>query len=266
MKSFSPLLLVLLLCASAAAYGPGCPACNPDILAETPSLKPSMPWKILVYSRTEGYRHKSIDAGIAAYRELGKEHGFEVTATEDPATFTDEKLARFAVIVFLNTTGDVLNDEQQAAMQRFIQNGGGFVGVHSATDTEYNWPWYGRLVGAYFDGHPKVQAATIRVNDPAHPSTAHLPEDGQWKRTDEWYNFRDVQPDLTILLRLDESTYEGGKMGDDHPIAWCHEFDGGRSWYTGGGHTAESFTTDKAFRQHLLGGLLWAAGRADASD
>ena len=218
-------------------------------------------FSILVFSRTAGFRHSSIPDGIAAIVEIGEEEGFTVVATEDPGRFTDDGLAGYDGVIFLNTTGDVLDDEQQAAFERFIAKGRGYVGVHSAADTEYDWPWYGQLVGAYFKSHPRIQPADVVVEDAAHPSTAHLPE--RWNRTDEWYNYRDTpRPNVRVLLHLDTSTYEGSTMPDDHPTAWCHEFGGGRAWYTGGGHTSESFT-DPAFRDHLLGGILWSTGHAE---
>src|SRR5690606_10691828 len=191
----------------------------------------------LVFSKTAAFRHGSIPAGIAAIEELGEEHGFEVTATEDAGAFTTENLAQYDVVVWLSTTGDVLNDAQQAAFEQYIQNGGGYAGIHAASDTEYDWPWYGELVGAYFASHPPgTPTATVVVEDPAHPSTHHLP--AQWERTDEWYSFRDnPRGDVHVLASLDESSYAVGShaMGPDHPIAWCHDYDGGRSWYTGGG-------------------------------
>src|SRR6516165_4748532 len=185
---------------------------------------------ILVFSKTTGFRHDSIPDGIAAIRTLGAEHGFTVDATEDATTFTDAALARYKAVVFLSTTGDVLNPEQKAAFERYIRSGGGFVGIHSASDTEYNWWRYGRLVGAYFANHPQIQRATVHIADPSHPSTKGLPT--IWERTDEWYNFR-TNPcgAVHVLATLDETTYSGGKMGDDHPIAWCHMMEGGRSWY-----------------------------------
>ena len=143
-------------------------------------------------------------------------------------------------------------------MERFIQNGGGFVGIHSATDTEYDWAWYGQLVGSYFDGHPAIQEAEVDVVDNAHLSTSGLPN--PWLRTDEWYNFDpDPTGSVTVLLTVDESTYSGGTMGNPHPIAWFHEFDNGRSWYTAMGHTEASYS-EPLFRQHLLGGIRYAAG------
>ncbi|SFD53792.1 ThuA domain-containing protein [Streptomyces aidingensis] len=219
---------------------------------------------VLVFSRTAGFRHDSIDEGIAAIRQLGAENHFSVTATEDPAQFTDANLAQYEAVVWLSTTGDVLDSAQQAAFERYIRAGGGYAGIHAASDTEYDWPWYGGLVGAYFDSHPHNQQATLTVEDPDHPSTAHLPD--SWSRFDEWYNYRDnPRGDVHVLASLDESSYTGGTMDGDHPIAWCHAYDGGRSWYTGGGHTAESYS-EPEFRQHLLGGILSVAGAAPAPE
>jgi type 1 glutamine amidotransferase len=216
------------------------------------------PIAILIFSKTAGYRHESIPAGIAAIKGLGAQHRIEVDATEAASTFTDAGLAKYRVVVFLNTTGTVLDADQHAAFERFIRHGGGFVGVHSATDTEYQWLWYGKLVGAYFIKHPPIQPATVKVVDASHVSTKHLP--AQWMRTDEWYNFRN-QPDadVTVLLRIDESSYNGGTMGENHPMAWCHAYDGGRAWYTALGHTKESYS-DPLFLQHVWGGIAWAAG------
>ncbi|VAX40070.1 Cytochrome c551/c552 [hydrothermal vent metagenome] len=218
----------------------------------------TQPRSVLIYSRTVGFRHASIPDGIAALQALGTAHGFLVVATEDPAHFTDETLDQYAVVVFLSTTGDILNDDQQGAFERFIAKGRGFVGIHAAADTEYDWPWYGKLVGGYFKSHPPVQPADLLVIDRDHPATAHLDE--VWHRTDEWYNYRqNPRGRVRVLIELDESTYKNGGMGDDHPIAWCHEFGGGRAFYTGGGHTSESFT-EPEFLAHLLGAIRWAAG------
>lgn len=228
-------------------------------LKDTIAKKPPRTPRVLVFSKTAGFRHGSIAAGVAAMAELGVEHGFRTTHTEDAAIFTDEGLARFDVIVFLNTTGDILNDDQQEAMQRFVRAGNGFFGIHSATDTEYDWAWYTGLVGAQFRRHPAVQPAEIDVIDREHPSTAHLP--ARWPRTDEWYDFRARPPaTVRILMNLDESTYNGGQMGDPHPIAWCRAYDGGRAIYTAGGHTNQSFA-EPDFRAHLAGAVRWAAGQ-----
>lgn len=214
---------------------------------------------VLLYSRTAGYRHGNIPKAIAALRKLGRGHGFSVAATEDPASFTLHELSRFGAVVFLNTSGEVLEGLQQEALQAYIRGGGGFVGIHAACDTLYEWPWYGELVGAYFASHPIVQPAKVRVIDRDHPATAHLPS--EWKRWDEWYDFR-VSPrgKVRVLATLDESSYFGGKMGEDHPIVWCREFEGGRSFYTGLGHTRRGFS-DPRYLQHLLGGIHYALGR-----
>ena len=216
--------------------------------------------RILVFTKTSGFRHESIPAAIAAIRQLGVANGLIVDVTEDSTAFTDASLARYDAVVFLMTTGDVLDESQQRAFERFIRRGGGFAGVHSAADTEYGWPWYGGLVGAYFKSHPQVQRATVRIVDRRNPSTAGVPR--SWPRTDEWYNFaRNPSPSVHVLATLDETSYSPGPdaMGADHPIAWWHAYQGGRAWYTGGGHTAASYA-DPHFRRHLLGGIRYAAG------
>lgn len=214
--------------------------------------------KILVFSKTAGYHHKSIDAGIKAIQELGVRYHFAVDTTTDSTKFVLANLKKYDAIVFLSTTGDVLNEEQQKAFQQYIQGGGGFLGVHAATDTEYGWPWYGKLVGAYFVKHPKIQEAVLNITDSTNLSTKQLPR--PWKRTDEWYNFKDIQPDLHVLISIDESSYQGGTNGANHPMAWYHNFEGGRAFYTELGHTDESYS-DPLYLQHLWGGLQYAMGK-----
>ena len=217
-------------------------------------------FRVLVFSKTEGFRHSSIPTGIAAITQLGQEYGFIVEATENAALFNFKNLQKFEVIIFLSTTGDVLSIEQQNAFEQYIHNGGGFVGIHAASDTEYDWPWYGKLVGAYFDSHPEIQTATIQVTDQNHISTKHLSK--FWERTDEWYNYnKNPRGQVHVLATLDESSYSGGNMENDHPIAWMHEFHGGRSWYTGGGHTEASYA-EPDFLKHILGGILYASGKS----
>ncbi|MFC4607052.1 ThuA domain-containing protein [Streptomyces maoxianensis] len=218
--------------------------------------------RVLVFSKTAGFRHDSIPAGVAALKELGKTSNMTVDATEEAAQFTSSNLARYDAVVFLSTTGDVLNADQQKAFENFVTTGGGYMGVHAAADTEYDWAFYGGLVGAYFASHPQIQPATVRVEDHTHPSTAHL--DDAWERTDEWYNYRtNPRGKARVLATLDETTYQGGTMKGDHPIAWCQTYQGGRSFYTGGGHTKEAYA-EPAFRQHLLGGLRYASGQVKA--
>ncbi|MGH7676819.1 MAG: ThuA domain-containing protein [Gemmatimonadaceae bacterium] len=214
--------------------------------------------RILVFSRTAGYRHASIEPGIAAVRKLGAENGFAVDATEDATAFTSQNLQRYRAVVFLSTTGDVLDATQQDALERYIRAGGGWVGIHSATDTEYDWPWYGRLAGAYFTSHPNnpnVRRGTFRVRDSTHVSTQGLP--ARWERADEFYNFKSIDPAIRVLLDIDESSYEGGTNGANHPMSWFHEYDGGRAWYTNMGHTDATYA-EPLFLKHLLGGIRWA--------
>jgi type 1 glutamine amidotransferase len=214
--------------------------------------------RVLVFTRTTGFRHDSIPDAIEVLRRIGAEGGLAVDATEDPEVFRDANLPAYRAVVFLLTTGDVLDGEGQTALERFVRSGGGWVGVHSASDTEYDWPFYDQLLGEYFAGHPEIQPATVRVEDRSHPATAALPE--LWPRTDEWYNFRaSPRGAVHVLATLDEGTYSGGSMGSDHPIAWCHEVSGGRAIYTAGGHTRESYT-EPLFVAHLAGAVRWAAG------
>ncbi len=216
--------------------------------------------RVCVFSRTTQFRHTSIEAGVAALRALAAQRGWSLEAGEDAGVFSDEGLQRFDVIVFLSTTGDVLDGAQQSAMERFIRAGGGFVGIHSASDTEYDWPWYGQLVGAYFKSHPPLQQASVIVEDPNHPASASLPS--PWTRVDEWYAFRsNPREQVHVLLRVDEASYDPGEsaMGADHPIAWCHEYDGGRACYSALGHREESYA-EPLLLSHFAGAIEWAAG------
>ncbi|MEJ2583530.1 MAG: ThuA domain-containing protein [Robiginitalea sp.] len=213
--------------------------------------------RVLVFTKTNGYRHQSIEKGVAALRELSLEAGIALDHTEDSLQFNPKNLSNYQLVVFLSTTGDVLGPAQEAAFRDFIARGGSFMGIHAATDTEYDWPWYGELVGAYFESHPEQQQATLEVVDWQHPSTRHLPQ--RWSHFDEWYNFRDFQAGIKVLINLDESSYQGGSNGKSHPIAWYHSFGGGRAFYTGMGHTEAAFD-DPTFRKHLSGGLRYCLG------
>ncbi|WP_329232387.1 ThuA domain-containing protein [Streptomyces canus] len=218
--------------------------------------------RVLVFSKTAGFRHDSIPDGVAAVKQLGETGGFTVDATEDANAFTPKNLRRYDAVVFLSTTGDVLDPTQQRAFEGYIRQGGGYVGIHAAADTEYDWTFYGGLVGAYFQSHPAIQPATVVAEDRAHPSTSGLPP--TWNRTDEWYNYRSNPRDRAhVLASLDESSYTGGTMNGDHPIAWCQDYQGGRAFYTGLGHTKESYA-DPAFLGHVLGGIRYAIGDAQA--
>ncbi|TAG29600.1 MAG: ThuA domain-containing protein [Sphingobacteriia bacterium] len=213
--------------------------------------------KVLIFSKTNGYRHESIEAGVAAIRKLGAENNFSVDATEDSLFFTKANLKKYKTVIFLSATGEVLGTEQQKVFQQYIQHGGGFVGVHAATDCGYTWPWYIGLVGASFESHPEQQMAKLVVKDATHLSTKSLPL--IWERKDEWYNFKNLNLNTKVLLAIDESSYKGGKNGENHPMAWYHIYDGGRSFYTELGHTKESFE-EPLFLNHLLGGIQYAMG------
>jgi type 1 glutamine amidotransferase len=233
-------------------------------------------FKALVFSKTAAFRHASIPTAVTAVRQLGAEHNFAVDATEDAAAFNDANLAQYDVVIFLMTTGDVLDDTQQAAFERYIQAGGGYTGIHSASDTEYDWPWYGGLVGAYFRDHPGVagvnqqfQQATMKVAGFSNPANVLLPR--RWTRVEEWYNFRtNPRPNVRVLTTVDENTYDprgysvpGGSpgMGEDHPISWCHAYDGGRAFYTAIGHSASAYS-EPLVLAHILGGIEETAGVA----
>ncbi|WP_394841125.1 ThuA domain-containing protein [Pendulispora brunnea] len=221
------------------------------------------PNQVLVFSKTAGFRHDSIPAGIEAIRQLGSANGFTVTATEDSTAFNPANLGAFKAVVFLSTTGDVLDATQQNALQAYVDGGGGYVGVHAAADTEYDWPYYGQLVGAWFKSHPAgTPQAVVRTEDRTHPATSHLGP--TWTRVDEWYNYRtNPRAAVHVLQNVDEGSYSGGEMGD-HPITWCHPQGSGRSFYTGLGHTTESYS-DAAFRTLLLGGIKYATGAVSAN-
>jgi cytochrome c len=219
--------------------------------------------KVLVFSKTTAYRHEVIAAATQALTELGRSEAFNVVATEEADLFSDESLVQFQAVVFLNTTGDVLNQEQQVAFERYIQAGGGFVGIHSAADTEWRedpWYWYQRLVGGVFLSHPQNsdQSATVAVVG-QHPLVAGLP--ATWSASDEWYDYQRLSADIQVVMTVSEDSYKGGQMGDYHPIAWYRDFDGGRSFYVGLGHTASTYDNAQ-FLSLLHGGLEYAMGES----
>ncbi|MER5647580.1 ThuA domain-containing protein [Streptosporangium sp. NPDC002524] len=232
------------------------------VLVPAAAQAAAAPFEVLVFSKTAGFRHDSIPTGIQTIRDLGTANGFTVTATEDANAFNASNLATYEAVIFLSTTGDVLNATQQTAFQNYVNGGGGYLGVHAAADTEYDWAYYGQLVGAWFSGHPAIQQATVRTEDNTHPATSHL--GATWSRSDEWYNYR-TNPRSTarVLQSLDEGSYSGGTMNGDHPITWCHPQGSGRSFYTGLGHTIQSYA-ETGFRSLLLGGIRYAAGQVAA--
>ena len=213
------------------------------------------PARVLVFSRTEGFRHDSIDTAVATLQWLAAAEGLAADHSEDARVFNAANLARYRVMVFANTTGDVLDAAQQRALQAFVRAGGGFVGIHAAADTEYDWPWYGQLVGAWFLGHPPgLQDTHVQ---PEREGRAVGPA---WAVRDEIYDYRhNPRGQVQVIATVDEGRYQGGRMGADHPIAWCRAFEGGRSWYTGLGHTAAIYA-DPRFLDQLRGGLRYAAG------
>lgn len=211
-----------------------------------------------MFSKTAGYRHtSSIVSGKKHLLELGLKNKFIVDTTESADVFTTENLKQYAAVFFLCTTGNVLNDAQQKAFEQFIRSGGGYFGLHSSADTEYEWPWFGELNGAYFKNHPRPQEAIFNVIDTSNIATAHLPK--VWRRSDELYNFKWIGTDLHVLITIDETSYTGGGNGENHPMAWYHDFDGGRGFYTALGHDNKSWE-DPLFQQHVLGGIKYAMG------
>ncbi|KEO73709.1 ThuA domain-containing protein [Anditalea andensis] len=219
-------------------------------------LAQKMQFNALTFSKTEGFRHESIEAGTNALKKLAAENFFKLDHTEDASLFTEDYLNNYDVIILLNTTGDIFNADQREAFKKFVQSGKGVVGVHSATDTEYDWPWYTELIGAQFESHPHIQTARVQTVH-QHPSTYHLPKIWLW--TDEWYNFKHFNDKVIVLLELDESSYESGKEEKrSHPISWYHDYDGGRVFYTGLGHDPRIYE-NPVFIRHLLGGIWYAA-------
>ncbi|HEY9048739.1 MAG TPA: ThuA domain-containing protein [Ohtaekwangia sp.] len=218
------------------------------------------PPRILVFTKTDGFRHTSIEAGKAAFEKMATEKGFAADFTEDAALFKTENLKKYNAVVFLNTTGDVLNPEQQSEFERYIQAGGGYLGIHAATDCEYDWPWYGQLAGAYFLDHPNpnnIQKGKFYVVEKDHWATKGMPD--TFERTDEFYSFKRIDPSIHVLVKIDEKSYQGGKNGADHPMSWYHDFDGGRAFYTAMGHTDETFS-EPLFLNHIWAGLQYAMG------
>ncbi|WP_025764759.1 ThuA domain-containing protein [Dyadobacter tibetensis] len=220
-------------------------------------------FKALLFTRTAGFHHQSIHEGVAGVRQLAQRHNFSVDWQESPGVFNEKQLKNYDVVIFLNTTGDVLNAEQQTAFEKFIQSGKGWVGVHAAADTEYDWDWYTRMVGMMFNTHPAQQTAYLDVVDNNFPGLERFPKRMLW--TDEWYEYQKPYKSnyLKFLITLDEKTYnpktsKGTGMGDVHPIAWYHAFDGGRAFYTGLGHIGLVYS-DQSFLDHLYGGIYWAA-------
>lgn len=209
--------------------------------------------EVLVLTKTNGFRHSSIEKGVQTFKEIGAKHNWNITHSEDSLVFTKKNLDKIDLVIFLNTTGDIFGESQEKAFKNYMENGGRFFGIHAASDTEFEWEWFGKFIGGYFKSHPNKQTATIHKTT-AHETVKAFPETMQ--RFDEWYNFYNLNPDVTVTLSLDESSYEGGENGENHPYAWFQEVGDGLMYYTGGGHTEESYD-EPGFRQHLEDVMLW---------
>ena len=241
--------------------------CLPLLVFSQTLLAQSVNWKrikVLVYTKNgEGFVHDNIENSIIALKALGEQQGFSVDATADPSVFTDENLKQYDALVFSNTNNDVFDtDAQRVALMRYIQAGGGFVGIHSASGTERNWTWFKQLLGATFYWHDKYQPFTVNILDVNHPSVAHLPRKWVREKGDEFYYLKQMHVNLHVVAVNDATTLTGedarrlDTFGDVFPSVWCHVFDGGRSWYTSLGHSKEDYMDDE-FRQHILGGIAW---------
>jgi len=214
-------------------------------------------FRALVFSKTAGFRHQSIPNAIVALKKMGTKQVFSVHASEDPKVLAEENLMKYDVLILVSSTGTIFDETTRASLQKFVRSGKGVVGVHAATDSEYDWPWYNEMIGAYFLAHPAQQTLRLEVVDRDHPSTWHLPKNWMW--TDELYEFRDINPNIKVLINADETTYEVARgNGKNHPMAWYHEFDGGRVFYTALGHV-DSAWDDDDFLKHLYGGIWYAA-------
>ncbi len=223
-------------------------------------------FKVLVFTKTDGFHHQAINEGVDALRAIAVRHHFTLDWEEDAKVFNDERLAQYQAVVFLMTTGNVLNEDQQAATERFIQAGNGFVGIHSASDTEYDWDWYTQMVGRTFHRHPHIQTAELQVLSREFPGVARMPERFLW--TDEWYEFGQERIEgLNYILAVEDRPFEGSTKaglatkkgkGSFRPMAWYHEYDGGRAFYTALGHMPSTYS-DRLFLEHIYGGLYWAA-------
>lgn len=235
------------------------------VVAGTSSVQAEQ-FSVFLFTKTDGWHHKSINAAVTAMETLSEKHHFSIDWHEDASRINPENLAQYDVIMFMLTTGDILNDEQKRAMEQFVKSGKGFVGVHSASDTEYQWDWYTRMVGRSFHIHPLIQTAELSVMSREFPGLERMPDRFLW--TDEWYEFGEEKIDtLNYILSVDESTFDpvakwddksGKGMGEFHPVAWYHEYDGGRAFYTALGHMGSTYS-DTLFMEHIYGGLYWAA-------
>jgi len=225
------------------------------------------PVNVLVFSKTAGFRHESISSGLKMLYDQSKKQNWVITATENAGLFTDGFLSNFDVVVFLNPTGDAINAAGQTAFEKFMKSGKGFIGIHAAADCEYDWPFYGNLVGGYFKTHPASQEATVVFEKSDHPAMKPFKGMKSYTTFDEWYTFKaNPRPNVNVLATLDEKSIkkfdnDNFRMGD-HPIIWWSEKDGIRSFYTGFGHTHEAFQ-DKLIIEHITNAVNWAVRRVN---
>lgn len=228
------------------------------------------PKQILIYTHNgegyneKGYVHENIAASVEALKKLCSDNRYAVQATDDPSIFTPEKLRKINCIIFSNSNNQAFETEaQKQAFIAYTHNGGGFVGIHSASGSERQWPWFWAMVGGKFVRHPELQKFTIKVVDKNHPATDFLGDSWAWE--DECYYTDQLNPDIHVLLAADLTTivddkkvqYPGTTFGNFFPLSWCHEFEGGRQFYTALGHKAEYYKDEK-FLKHLLGGIKWS--------
>lgn len=226
--------------------------------------------RVLIYTRNgEGYVHDNIAASVAALEKICSAENIATDVSDLPEVFTPENLARYDAIVFCNSNNEGFDtDDQKKTFQEFIRSRKGFAGIHIASGTEREWPWYWALVGGKFVRHPPYQTFDVVVTDPDHPSTRPLP--ARWTVEDECFYSNQLNPDIHVLLSVDLTTvedelmseYPGETFGLLFPLCWCHHFEGGRQWYTALGHDA-AFYEDPLFVAHLRGGILWILGLED---
>lgn len=241
-------LLLVILCTVLLA---GCRNATPEPGSTQPPVQ-----KVLILTKTNGFRHTSIETGITMFLNNATAWNISPVVVAGTSAFAGNGLDAYDVIVLLNTTGDIFNADEQLILQQFVRRGGGVLAIHAATDAEYDWPWYGQMLGAWFDNHPAIQPAICKVQVSQHPAVTSLPQ--LWQRTDEWYNFKQLLPDNNVLITVDETSYTGGTHGATHPISWYRYFDGGKVFYTAMGHTEEAYS-DPLFKEHIKGALLWLA-------
>jgi uncharacterized protein len=239
--------IVLIFVMAVATVCNGCRKSKVDTMVEKPK-------SILVFTKTAGFRHGSIPAGVAMMEQITEKLNWSMTHSEDAALFNPDTLKNYGIIVFLCTSGTILNEEEKLSLETFVESGGSFLGIHSASDTEYDWPWYGKMLGAWFSDHPHIQEARLYTSTTPHPSIMGLPS--EWFHTDEYYNFRSFEPDIQRVLFVDGTTFTGGKHSDNHPMSWYKTIGKGKSFYCALGHTNESYE-DSVFQLHIENALNW---------